>query len=199
MPLAKYLNVDPARPRYDIVPMQVDSPLFDGALYVYTQTWNQPWDYAYNFFLRCALFYPDYRAFVAVKAPDQEVIGFGFGTRTQAGQWWHDQVSEQLGHDNPALQNAWILTELAILDGYRGYGIGTEIHDRLIATQPHPRLVLSTEVSNQRARIFYEQHGWRYLHMGFAFAPGQAPYLIMGKELANTPLTRDKSDANATH
>jgi ribosomal protein S18 acetylase RimI-like enzyme len=77
-----------------------------------------------------------------------------------------------------------MLVELAVLDDYRGLGIGTALHDTLLASQPYRRALLSTEVSNADARRLYERLGWQYLHPGFIFSDGGPAYTIMHKELA---------------
>ncbi len=55
--------------------------------------------------------------------------------------------------------------------------------ETLLAAQPCPRALLSTEVNNAGARRLYERHGWSYLHPGFAFNPGGQPYVVMRREL----------------
>ena len=55
--------------------------------------------------------------------------------------------------------------------------------ETLLAAQPCPRALLSTEVSNTTARRLYERHGWRYLHPGFVFTPGDQPFIVMAREL----------------
>lgn len=168
-------------PAFALHPLDHKSAYFEGAVQIYVRTWRQNWHDAYNFFLRHALRFADYRGFVAVSGG--QVIGMGFGNRSEVGQWWHDKVAEQVGANHPALQNAWSLTELAVMEGFRGHGIGEKLHNALLAAQPCPRVLLSTEVSNYRARKFYERHGWLYLHSGFAFNVGQAPYAVMCKEI----------------
>lgn len=146
---------------------------------VYTETWEREWEVSHAFVTRYAS-YADFRGYVA--SGDGAVIGMGFGARSEPGQWWHDKVAAQVGADHPALRGAWALVELAVLPAYQGRAIGGALHDALLAAQPCPRALLSTEVTNTRARALYERRGWRYLHPGFAFIDGQPPFVVMHRE-----------------
>jgi GNAT superfamily N-acetyltransferase len=163
-----------------VEPFSATSPLLERAVHVYTGTWNRPWDPSYAFFARYAT-YPDFRGLVALHRG--VAVGMGFGHRSLPGQWWHDSVAARVGRDHPALQGAWVLVELAVVPDWQGHGIGGVLHDTLLEAQPHPRALLSTEVTNTRARRIYERRGWRYLHSGFAFAAGQPWFLIMHREV----------------
>jgi ribosomal protein S18 acetylase RimI-like enzyme len=43
--------------------------------------------------------------------------------------------------------------------------------------------VLSTEVSNARARGFYERRGWQTLVAEIEFGAGYTPFVVLGKRL----------------
>jgi ribosomal protein S18 acetylase RimI-like enzyme len=164
-----------------IEPFDLDSPFWPGAIDVYTRTWLMDRDRALYFFTRQAS-RPDFRGLVAVAG--DEVVGMVFGSHSQPGQWWYDHVALRLGEDHPALQDAWMLTELAVAPEWRGQGIGAALHDAVLAAQPCTRVLLSTEVSNDLARDMYEHRGWRYLHPGFAFEPGRPEFAIMHRSLS---------------
>lgn len=132
-------------------------------------------------FIRQQAHYPDFRGFVAVHRGT--VIGMAFGTKSEPGQWWHDRVLAQLGGDPQALRDAWVVTELAVLEEWQGHGIGSSLLDALLKSQPYPRALLSTEVGNDRARGMYQRRGWTYLHPGFVFQEGEQPYVVMAREL----------------
>jgi ribosomal protein S18 acetylase RimI-like enzyme len=153
------------------------------AIRVYYKTWGWDWEESYNFFMRYSHL-PDYLGLVAVY--DGDVVGMTFGALGKRGQWWFDKVAYHVecGYKNPALIDAFMLVELAVLDEYRDLGIGTALHDTLLASQPYRRALLSTEVTNGGARRLYERLGWQYLHPGFVFSEGGPSYAIMHKELA---------------
>ena len=123
----------------------------------------------------------DYYGQVAVRGG--RLAGYGFGVRSLPGNWWHDKVAEQVGPEHPALRDAWCLVNLAVAPEERGHGIGAAIMETLLAAQPCPRALLSTEVTNTTAQRLYTRHGWTFLHPGFAFVEGNQPYAVMRREL----------------
>jgi ribosomal protein S18 acetylase RimI-like enzyme len=76
-----------------------------------------------------------------------------------------------------------VLVNLAIRSAYRNRAIGATLLKTLLASQPCPRAFLSTEVANAGAGGLYERNGWRYLHPGLVFTPGQQPFVVMGCEV----------------
>lgn len=114
---------------------------------------------------------------------EDKIVGIVFGSRSLAGQWWHEHVAKHVGEDHRALQNTWVLTQLNVLKVYRNRGIGKLLHDKIIAAQTYPHLLLSTPVANKAAQRFYERYGWDFLHTGFKFFEGDECYAIMHKAL----------------
>lgn len=163
-----------------LMPFTPESALFHDAVNAFTQTWNRDHFDAMNFMRKQATYSNFYGLTAHV---DGEVAGMGFSTRSEPGQWWHDLVAAQVGSEHPALQHAWVLTELAVIPAFRGQGIGGRIHDMLLAEQGFPRVLLSTNHDNPVARRMYEERGWTYLHPGFAFTPGDRPFVVMHQEL----------------
>lgn len=161
-------------------PLRPGAPWFDDAVRLYCAIWPDDADDIAAFFRRYAGML-DYHGLVAVR--DGRLAGFGFGVRSLPGNWWHDKVAEQIGLEHPALRDAWCLVDLAVTPEERGRGIGSALMEALLAAQPCPRALLSTEVANATARRLYERHGWTYLHPGFVFVPGNPPYTIMRREL----------------
>jgi ribosomal protein S18 acetylase RimI-like enzyme len=166
-----------------LAPFSDASPYLEDALHIYLATWPDDPEKIRAFLTRYAG-YPDFCGRVALL--DQQAIGMGFGHRSQPGDWWHDRVAKALGPDHPALQNAWVLVELAVLPNHRGQGIGKALHQSLLSSQPCPRALLSTEVSNTRARSFYEGLGWRYIKNSFQFSENGEPFVIMAQTASIT-------------
>ncbi len=150
------------------------------AVRIYATVWQRDTEDSFVFF-RSSLDLPEYVGYAALL--QDRVVGFAWGTASLPGQWWHDKVAQRVNPAHPALQNAWVLTELAVLAPYRNQNIGGLLHDRVLAEQPFPNALLSTQVSNIGARRFYERRGWRYLHRGFSFQRGNQAYAILYKSL----------------
>lgn len=164
-------------------PYTADSPLLENALAVYAGVWpERDRDEARENFTR----YAGYAGFIGLVAYDgDEPVGVAYGATSQLGVWWHDKAAAGLGADHPALQDAWRLVELAVVDAHRGRGIGGELHDRLLAAQPNARALVCTAVHNTHARDIYERRGWRYVAESFDFPGEPHPYVIMAREVAS--------------
>jgi ribosomal protein S18 acetylase RimI-like enzyme len=161
-------------------PFGPDSIWFPGAVGVYARTWDRNWHKAWISMSQFSR-YPQHRGLVALDG--ETVVGMIFGHRSLPGQWWHDRVAAQVGREHPALRDAWVVVELAVLPAYRNRSIGLQLLEALLDQQPCSRAILSTQVANAGARRFYERLGWTYLHPGFIFADGQPPFVVMCKEL----------------
>jgi len=161
----------------ELMPYSPQSSLLDDALRVYARVWPQrdP-DVARETFTRYTG-YLDFCGFVALV--DDLPVGVGYGAKSYPGVPWHDLVAPRLGEDHPAFR----IVELAVVKEYQGKGIGGKLHDRLLATQTCSRALVSTGVTNQRARAIYERRGWQYLHAAFDAPDETQLYVIMGKEL----------------
>jgi ribosomal protein S18 acetylase RimI-like enzyme len=164
----------------ELLSFQYNSRFLLDAVAVYQTVWDRDPDDSLFFFRKHSRF-PSFRGFVA--RLNGVVVGTVFGTASLPGHWWHDKVAEQVGAEHPSLQDAWVLTELAVLEAYRNQGIGGLLHDRVLRDLPLTYALLSTQADNLGARRFYEQRGWTYLHTGFAFHHGRPPYAIMQRRI----------------
>lgn len=166
----------------EIIPYHYRSPLLQEAVRVYVDVWQRNKEESLVFFRNYAQLAHFY-GFVAQY--EKKTVGAVFGVQSKVGQWWHDKVAAQIGDKHPALQDSWVLTELAVLDAYRNQQIGALLHNHILDVQPFSNVLLSTQVSNIGAQRFYKQHDWNILHPGFAFNRGHEPYVIMYKAIAH--------------
>ena len=156
--------------------VQPGSPLWDPFVAVFCAVFPREAETAPGFLRRYAGL-PGYLGLLA--RADGNAVGMAMGVKVERGNWWVERVAQQLGADHHALQDAFCVVELGVLESFRGRGIGGVLLHELLGAQEHPRAVLSTEVSNIAAQRFYERHGWTVIHPGFVFTPGQEPFCVM--------------------
>jgi ribosomal protein S18 acetylase RimI-like enzyme len=126
--------------------------------------------------------------FLAARGADGELLGFAYGYEGGPGEWWHDRVAAAL---SPRERARWLapghfeFVELGVAPEREGDGIGSRLHDALLAGARGPTAVLSTEQSNTRARGFYERRGWRTLLDEIHFGEGYPPFVVLGKRLTS--------------
>jgi ribosomal protein S18 acetylase RimI-like enzyme len=89
---------------------------------------------------------------------------------------------------DPAAAQRWLtdtfeLVELAVAPHAQGRGIGSRLHDTLLADLPHQAAVLSTIQSETVALKLYRKRGWTVLLENFFFPGTSKPYIIMGLTL----------------
>ena len=73
---------------------------------------------------------------------------------------------------------------MAVAENDRRQGVGSALLETLLAQQPCPRALLSTEVENATARQLYERHGFSYLSEDVRFDENAKRFAIMRRELA---------------
>jgi ribosomal protein S18 acetylase RimI-like enzyme len=124
---------------------------------------------------------------------DERLLGFVYGYRGAAGQWWHDRVASALGADDAA---RWLapghfeFTELHVRSEHRRQGLGGTLHDAVFVGLDAPTAVLSTQTDNEPALALYENRGWEVIVPHLDFGSGR-PFLIMGRDLhAPNPVGR---------
>jgi ribosomal protein S18 acetylase RimI-like enzyme len=115
----------------------------------------------------------------------ERLVGFVYGYRGEAGQWWHDRVASALGADGSL---RWLgpghfeFTELHVRAEHRRRGIGASLHDAVFDGLDIRTAVLSTQTDNEPAIALYEKLGWEIIVPHLDFGSGR-PFLIMGIDL----------------
>lgn len=163
-----------------LLPFDRKSPRLYDALRVYTNVWSRNTEDSLIFFRRHAEL-DHFHGFVACL--DGRVVGMAFGTESCSGMWWHDKVAQHVGRDHNALYDAWVLTELAVLEPYRNASVGSKLLNAVLMAQPFPNALLSTQSYNTSAQRFYKRHHWTELHAGFPFQRGCDNYVIMHRDM----------------
>jgi ribosomal protein S18 acetylase RimI-like enzyme len=124
--------------------------------------------------------------FVAARDEDGALAGFAYGYNGGPEEWWHDHVAAAM---TPEQRADWLapghfeFVELQVAPELEGRGLGSRLHDALLAEADAPAAVLSTECSNERARGFYDRRGWRTLLDEIDFGEGYPPFVVLGKRL----------------
>jgi ribosomal protein S18 acetylase RimI-like enzyme len=116
------------------------------------------------------------------------VAGFAYGYTGGAGQWWTDRVAEAMSEE---ARRDWLepahyeVVELHVRPESQRGGLGSRLLDRLLDGLPHLQALLSTQVDNEKARPFYEKHGWEVVVPRLSFGPGYAPFCVYGKRIGS--------------
>lgn len=122
--------------------------------------------------------------FVGVLARhDGDVVGFGYGYRGRAGDWWHDVVAKALGRRAARewLSDSFELAELHMLPDWQGRGIGRRVLETVLARAQGSTTVLSTHDRESAARTLYRSVGFTDLLTGFVFPGSTEVYVVMGR------------------
>jgi GNAT superfamily N-acetyltransferase len=121
---------------------------------------------------------------VAVHArADGDLIGFGYGYRGRAGDWWHDVVARGLGRTRAKewLTSSFELAELHVHPQWHGRGVGRRILEAVLQQADGETVVLSTHDRESPARSLYRSVGFTELLTGFVFPGSTEVYAVMGK------------------
>jgi ribosomal protein S18 acetylase RimI-like enzyme len=130
------------------------------------------------------------QGFRAVAAQAEGVlVGFGYGYRGRAGEWWHDIVAKALGRDAARewLSDAFELAELHLLPTHHGMGTGRTMLTTLLDRVATRTVVLSTHDHDSPARSLYRSAGFQDLLTGFVFPGSTEVYAVMGRRQPTAP------------
>lgn len=124
---------------------------------------------------------PGYDSRIAVEKGS--VVGMAYVHVSQTGQWWHDTVTAAIGRGRAEkwLSSALELVEIAVDPSQQSRGIGTALITELLADRSEETCMLSTRTDSNAHRL-YGRVGFEIVHE-MPFAPGGAPFFIMGKVL----------------
>lgn len=125
---------------------------------------------------------------VTMNAVDHgQVVGTGYGYHLPGQDWWGEIVAGAL---EPAetrdrwLGDAFTITELAVLPGRQGQGIGHGLLDAMLEGRTERTAVLSTR-RDASAHHLYRSAGFEVI-AELKFPTNPARYFIMGRDLAGT-------------
>jgi ribosomal protein S18 acetylase RimI-like enzyme len=173
---------------WNIQPLPVRGPLFEGAIRVYADAFAEPPysdpDRGREIHERMQDTHSAREGFHAYAAVlDGAVIGMIYGYCGANGQWWHDTVVRQLGADVAArwMRDSYELVELAVAPEHQGKGVGSSLIRRLLDGRREETCVLSTR-SDSDAYKLYQRHGFEII-TEMTFASRGARFLVMGKRL----------------
>jgi ribosomal protein S18 acetylase RimI-like enzyme len=114
------------------------------------------------------------------------LVGFTYGYASQSGLWWREQVAAPM---TPEQRRQWFadtfeLAELHVHPSAQGNHLGSELHDRLLQTQPHRLALLSVMHRSERARQLYTSRGWQCIieDLRFSTEP-QTAFSVLGVEV----------------
>ncbi len=165
----------------------------DDVLAVYAEAMDYPGDLvaARRGFVAAHTHYHGFRA-VATLANDDRLLGFAYGYRSTAGQWWHEQVRGGLSTRQARhwLPDCFELVELHVRPEAQGRGLGRAQLDALLDGATEATVLLSTPeapVEESRAWRLYRRSGFEDVLRHFRFPGDDRPFAVLGRGLPFTP------------
>jgi ribosomal protein S18 acetylase RimI-like enzyme len=117
------------------------------------------------------------------------LVGFVYGMPNDRIHWWSTVVEPYLrstGTDD-WLDDSFVITELHVLPGFQGRGIGRSLITTITDSVNQPRSILSAIDIESPARGLYRRLGYQDLARQVMFPSAPHPYVVMG---ASLPLLR---------
>jgi len=125
---------------------------------------------------------PEFRCFAAQVRGALAGFAYGFRTFTET-PWngWYEEVLRSVGQPG---SDTWIRGQFAVgwfavHPEHRGRGIGTRLHDELVASPGPTRWWLVTHDLDTPARRLYQRRGWREVGRG-PLGWGKAERVVLG-------------------
>ncbi|MCX5212841.1 GNAT family N-acetyltransferase [Kitasatospora sp. NBC_00240] len=117
------------------------------------------------------------------------LVGFGYGMPNHREHWWSTVIQPHLeaqGHGD-WLDEVFAVTELHVLPGFQGQGVGSGLIRRLCEGSGLHRSILSAIDAETPARRLYRSLGYRDLARAVRFPNTDRPYAVMGATLPLLP------------
>src|SRR3954447_6181172 len=121
--------------------------------------------------------------FVLAAASDSdEVVGIGLAVTAHPGDWWRDQIAQQL---TASEQREWLgsacleFVHLAVIPSRQGRGIGAELHDAVVMSSSAATGVLTVDRRGERAFGLYVSRGWTVLRDAITVGAGPEMTLMV--------------------
>jgi ribosomal protein S18 acetylase RimI-like enzyme len=135
---------------------------------------------------------PGFRA-VASLDDQGSLLGFGYGYKSEPGQWWHDQVRGAMPKEQ---RSAWLtdcfeVVELHVRPDAQGHGLGAVQLRTLLSMAVATTTLLSTpeaDESTSRAWRLYRRFGFVDVVRHFSFPGDLRPFAVLGRSLPLKPL-----------
>jgi GNAT superfamily N-acetyltransferase len=171
--------------RIEVVDAGGFTPLVSTAAAVYGDAMGRPPELVVQRgeIMQAHLHRQDYVAAIALD-DDDALVGFGYGYRGRAGEWWHDIVASALGRAQARrwMSDAFELAELHVHPDHQGHGLGRQLLQQVLDTSTGSTIVLSTHDRQSAARCLYASFGFVDLLREFVFPGSTEVYAVMGKD-----------------
>lgn len=144
---------------------------------------------------------PDFSCVIAHDT-DDVIRGFCYGYRGAPGQWWHDEVTRGLRRRSfvdtttatETMTDYFELTELHVMPGHQGGGIGEQLLRSLLTRVVRARVLLSTPEGPTRAWRLYRRLGFTDVLRDFLFTGDPRPFAVLAHPLPlDPPAPKDTS------